>query len=83
MFLSPSKICENLKFSTEIQIFANFCWVIRVLPISVLKSFLLYPDVKSEIQILQSSQKLSAAEFGWSLVESKVCLVWYSPKHSH
>ena len=23
-FLSPSKICENLKFSTEIQIFANF-----------------------------------------------------------
>ena len=23
-FLSPSKICENLNFSTEIQIFANF-----------------------------------------------------------
>ena len=22
-FLSPSKICENLNFSTEIQIFAN------------------------------------------------------------
>ena len=24
VFLSPSKICENLNFSTEIQIFANF-----------------------------------------------------------
>ena len=23
-FLSPSKICENLNFSTEIQIFTNF-----------------------------------------------------------
>ena len=23
-FLSPSKICENLNFSTEIQIFGNF-----------------------------------------------------------
>ena len=23
-FLSPSKICENLNFSREIQIFANF-----------------------------------------------------------
>ena len=23
-FLSPSKICKNLNFSTEIQIFANF-----------------------------------------------------------
>ena len=23
-FLSPSKICENLNFSTEIQIFAHF-----------------------------------------------------------
>ena len=23
-FLSPSKICENLNISTEIQIFANF-----------------------------------------------------------
>ena len=23
-FLSPSKICENLNFSTKIQIFANF-----------------------------------------------------------
>ena len=23
-FLSPSKICENLTFSTKIQIFANF-----------------------------------------------------------
>jgi hypothetical protein len=23
-FLSPSKICEHLNFSTEIQIFANF-----------------------------------------------------------
>jgi hypothetical protein len=24
VFLSPSKICENLNFSREIQIFANF-----------------------------------------------------------
>ena len=40
-FLSPSKICENLNFSTEIQIFRKFCWVIRTQPISVLKLFLL------------------------------------------
>ena len=25
-FLSPSKICENLNLSTEIQIFVNFAW---------------------------------------------------------
>ena len=24
VFLSPSKICKNLNFSTEIQMFANF-----------------------------------------------------------
>ena len=26
VFLSPSKICENLNFSREIQIFENFSW---------------------------------------------------------
>ena len=26
VFLSPSKIFENLNFSTEIQIFENFAW---------------------------------------------------------
>ena len=43
-FLSTSKICENLNFSTEIQIFAKFCWVIRTQTLSVLKIFLLYQN---------------------------------------
>ena len=30
VFLSPSKICENSNFSTEIQICENFCWMIRL-----------------------------------------------------
>jgi hypothetical protein len=46
-FFSASKICENLNFSTEIQILANFgkfwvIWVIRMQPISVQKLFRLY-----------------------------------------
>ena len=35
-----------MNFSTEIQIFCKFCWVIGTQPISVLKLFLLYLQIK-------------------------------------
>ena len=42
-FLSPSKICKNLNFSTfKNSKFRKFCWVTRTQPISVLKLFLFY-----------------------------------------